>query len=110
MLIDGIVVQIEFAGGRDMGFDVSVPSLALRPLPLKCARQPRRVGVRSSGLGESEIEDGRFEIQRIVDEAVAEVRAERRARTKVKPDARGARYQHPHLRPDRSGRQTRRHL
>ena len=50
------------------------------------------------------------EIQRIVDEAVGEVRAERRARPKAKPDARGARYQHPRLRPDRSGRQTRRDL
>ena len=50
------------------------------------------------------------EIQRIVDEAVGEVRAERRAQPKVKPDARGARYQHPRLRPDRSGRQARRDL
>jgi hypothetical protein len=50
------------------------------------------------------------EIQRLVDEAVGEVRAERRARSKVKPDARGARYQHPRLRPDRSGRQARRDL
>jgi len=39
------------------------------------------------------------EIQRIVDEAVGEVRAERRAQPKVKPDARGARYQHPGFRP-----------
>ena len=33
------------------------------------------------------------EIQRIVDAAVGEVRAERGARTKVKPDASGARHQ-----------------
>jgi hypothetical protein len=50
------------------------------------------------------------EIQRIVDEAVGEVRAQRRAQLKVKPDARGARYQYPRLRPDRSGRQARRDL
>jgi len=50
------------------------------------------------------------EIQRIVNEAVGGVRAERRAQPKVKPDARGARYQDPRLRPHRSGRQTRRDL
>jgi hypothetical protein len=44
------------------------------------------------------------EIQRIVDAAVREVRAERRAVPKMKPDARGARYQHSRLRPDRPGR------
>jgi hypothetical protein len=38
------------------------------------------------------------DIQSIVDEAVGEVRAERRAQLKVKPDARGAGYQHPRLR------------
>src|SRR5208282_3421600 len=50
------------------------------------------------------------EIQRIVDEAVGEVRAESRAQPKVKPDARGARYQYPRLRPDRPGRKARRDL
>jgi hypothetical protein len=50
------------------------------------------------------------EIQRIVDEAVGDVRAERDARPKGKPDARGAGYQHPRLHPDRSGRQARRDL
>ena len=50
------------------------------------------------------------EIQRIVDEAVREVRAERRVQLKAKTDARGARYQHSRLRPDRSGRQSRRDL
>jgi hypothetical protein len=51
------------------------------------------------------------EIQRIVDEAVGEVRAERRAQPKVtKPHARGARYQYPRVRPHRPGRQARRDL
>ena len=50
------------------------------------------------------------EIERLVDEAVRELRAERRARLKVKPDARGTRNQYPRVRPDRPGRQARRHL
>ena len=50
------------------------------------------------------------EIQCLVDEAVGEVRAERRPPPKVKPDARRARYQHPRLRPDRPGRKARRDL
>jgi Ribbon-helix-helix domain len=44
------------------------------------------------------------EIQQIVDEAVAEVRAERRAKQKPdKPDARRARYQHTRVWLDRPG-------
>jgi hypothetical protein len=51
------------------------------------------------------------EIQRIVDEAVGEVRAERRAKRRpTRPDARGARYQHHRVRPNRPGRQARSHL
>jgi hypothetical protein len=37
----------DFAGGADIGFDVCVPSLALRPFALKYSPQPRRAGVRS---------------------------------------------------------------
>jgi hypothetical protein len=57
------------AGGPDMGFDVCLPSLALRPFALKCPRQPREAGARDSGLGGSEPragararEDRRFKI------------------------------------------------
>ena len=43
------------------------------------------------------------EIQRIVEEAVSEVRAERRTKERpTKPDARGSRHQHPRVRPDRT--------
>ena len=52
------------------------------------------------------------EMQRIIDEAVSEVRAERsrQKRRLTKPDARGARYQHPGFRPDGPGGKPRRHL
>jgi hypothetical protein len=51
------------------------------------------------------------ELQRIVDDAVREVRAERRAKQKAdQANARGTRYQHPGVRPDRPGRQARHHL
>jgi hypothetical protein len=50
------------------------------------------------------------EIQRIVDEALGEIRAEHRAKPKVKPDARSTRYQYPRVRSDRPGRHTRRDL